>query len=116
VLLWPAPVSLSLSPTRRRPLPTTLEFDASLSSVDAALNGTFQVGDPVSTWLVYDAATPDVLPADPNLAVYDFISFDLTLGGCTASFASHAAGGVGIVVLNNVDQITETVSHHGSKS
>lgn len=84
--------------------PTTLEFDGSVNSVDPALTGTFGFGDPVSIRLVYDAATPDALPADPNLAVYDFISFDLRFGSYTASFSSNAAGGVGIVVLNNADQ------------
>lgn len=81
---------------------TMLDFAGTVSSFDAALTGTFRVGDPVSIKLVYDPAAADLIAPNPNNAGYPYVSFDLTFGGYSASFGTQFPNSIG--VLNNTNQ------------
>jgi MYXO-CTERM domain-containing protein len=82
--------------------PTTLTFTGSVSTVDAALTGTFHPGDAVSIVLSYDPAAQDLIPPNPTNAGYPYLAFDLMFGGYSASFGTQFPNGVG--VLNDTDQ------------
>jgi hypothetical protein len=78
-----------------------LHFGGAVDKVDAALAGTFQIGDAVSVDLSYDLAAPAFPGSNSKDAAYDLISLDLNFGAYSASYHTDPGHNTFVGVTNN---------------